>query len=161
MVTSSSSSCYATNTDIPDPCSPLLHIVHRFWQVLWATSRIFTELLYVGSSRSPCPCLDMWGGPSVNITYELVPRFSSSVLHEYDKCQVFGYSLLSVRWAIRIVFDKTFWIQLCGADYRMMFFKVSAFIWPSAWRYIIVFHNWNIFHIFFVFNLQLDFFFIF
>ena len=44
------SSCRAASTDIPDPLSPLLPFVHRFWPVLRATSRILTELLYVGSS---------------------------------------------------------------------------------------------------------------
>ena len=34
------SSCRAACTDIPDPLSPLLPIVHRLWQVFWATSRI-------------------------------------------------------------------------------------------------------------------------
>ena len=33
----SSSSCRGASTDIPDPLSPLLPIVHRFWQVLRAT----------------------------------------------------------------------------------------------------------------------------
>ena len=47
---SSSSSCRATSTDIPDPLSPLHPIVHHFWQVLRATPQILTELLYVGSS---------------------------------------------------------------------------------------------------------------
>ena len=36
----SSSSCRAAGTDIPDLLSPLLPIVHRFWQVFRATSRI-------------------------------------------------------------------------------------------------------------------------
>ena len=48
----SSSSCRAASTDIPDPFSPPLSIVHCFRQVLRATSRILTELLYVGSSWS-------------------------------------------------------------------------------------------------------------
>ena len=39
---SSSSSCRATSTDIPDPLSPLLPIIHRFWQVFRVTSRILT-----------------------------------------------------------------------------------------------------------------------
>ena len=42
-----SSSCRAASTDIPDPLSPLLPVVHRLWQVFRATPRIFTELLYV------------------------------------------------------------------------------------------------------------------
>ena len=69
----SSSSCRATSTDIPDPLLPLLPVVHRFWKVLRAISRILAELLYVGSSWSPCFSSAMCGGPSENITYELVP----------------------------------------------------------------------------------------
>ena len=37
-----SSSCRAESTDIPDPLSSLLPIVHRLWQVFRATSRILT-----------------------------------------------------------------------------------------------------------------------
>ena len=37
---SSSSSCRAGSTDIPDPLSPLFPIVHRLRQVFWTTSRI-------------------------------------------------------------------------------------------------------------------------
>ena len=39
---SSSSSCRGASTDIPDPLSPLLPIIHRLWQVFRATSRILT-----------------------------------------------------------------------------------------------------------------------
>ena len=39
---SSSSSYHAASTDIPDPLTPLLPIIHRFWQVFRATSRILT-----------------------------------------------------------------------------------------------------------------------
>ena len=41
-VQSSSSSCRAGSTDIPDPLSPLFPIVHRLRQVFWTTSRILT-----------------------------------------------------------------------------------------------------------------------
>ena len=41
FISSDRSSC-ATETDIPDPLSPLLPIVHRLWQVFRATSRILT-----------------------------------------------------------------------------------------------------------------------
>ena len=34
MIISSSSSCCAASTDIPDPLSPLLPITHRLWQVI-------------------------------------------------------------------------------------------------------------------------------
>ena len=69
----SSSSHRAISTDIPDPLSPPLSIVHCFQQVLRDTSRIGTELLYVGSSWSSCLCPSMWRGPQEYITYELVP----------------------------------------------------------------------------------------
>ena len=65
---SSSSSCRAASTDIPDPLSPLLPIVHRLWQVFRAISRILTELLYVCSSWSSCFCSAICGGPWEYIT---------------------------------------------------------------------------------------------
>ena len=39
---SSSSSCRAGSTDIPDPLSPRLPVVHRLWQVFWTISCILT-----------------------------------------------------------------------------------------------------------------------
>ena len=47
---SSSSWCRATSTDIPDPLSPLLTIIHRFWQVFWATSS-HSCCMYVQAGR--------------------------------------------------------------------------------------------------------------
>ena len=67
------SSCRATSTDIPDPLSPFLPIIHRFWQVLTTTSCLLTELLYVVSSWLPWFFSVMCGGRLVKITYELVP----------------------------------------------------------------------------------------
>ena len=53
---SSSSGC-AISTDLPDPFSPPLSIVHHFWQVFRATSCIGTELLYVDDRPAfACPC---------------------------------------------------------------------------------------------------------
>ena len=43
-ISSSSSSCRAASTDIPDPLSPLLPIVHHLWQAFRAKSRIYTQL---------------------------------------------------------------------------------------------------------------------
>ena len=57
----------------PWPSLAILPIVHYIWQVLRATFRIGTELLYVGSSFSSCLCSAMWKGPQGYITYELVP----------------------------------------------------------------------------------------
>ena len=68
----SSSSCHAASTDIPDPLSPLLPIIHRLWKVFRVTSRIITQLLYVCSSWSSCFCSAICGGPQEYITYELV-----------------------------------------------------------------------------------------
>ena len=42
IYTSSSSSCRAVGTDIPNPLSPLLPIVHHFRQVFRATPSILT-----------------------------------------------------------------------------------------------------------------------
>ena len=58
-----SSSYRIISTDIPDPFSRPLPIVHCFRQVLMATPPILTELLYVGSSWSPCFYSAMWKGP--------------------------------------------------------------------------------------------------
>ena len=59
--------------DIPGPLSLPLPIVHCFRQVFGATSRIGTELLYVGLGQSSCFCSSTWRGPQEYITYELVP----------------------------------------------------------------------------------------
>ncbi len=72
-VVSSSSSCRAASTDIPDTLSPRLPIIYRLWQVLRSTSRILTQLLYVCSSWWSNFCPAIYGGPQEYITYELVP----------------------------------------------------------------------------------------
>ena len=81
---SSSSSCRAASTDIPDPLSPLLPIVHCFWLVFRATSCILTELLYVCSTWPSCFCSAIWGG-SIGVHHLWArPCFSSSVLHVWS-----------------------------------------------------------------------------
>ena len=65
-----SSPCRAIRTDISDPLLPHLHC---FRQILWAKSRIGTELLYVGSSWTSYLYSSMWRDPQEEITYELVP----------------------------------------------------------------------------------------
>ena len=67
-----SSACYAAGTDIPDPLSWSVSIIHRSRYVFKATSCIGTELLYIGSSWSSCICSSMWKGPLEDITYEFV-----------------------------------------------------------------------------------------
>ena len=75
------SSCRAISTDITDPFSPSLLIFHHFRQVLRATPHMFTVLLYVGSSWSPCFCSAIWKR-SIRV-HLLWARscFCSSVLH--------------------------------------------------------------------------------
>ena len=63
LSSSSSSSCRAASTDIPDHLPPLLPIVYWLWQVFRATSHILTQLLYVCSSWSSCFCLAICGVP--------------------------------------------------------------------------------------------------
>ena len=107
---SSSSSGRAASTDIPDPLSPLLPIVHRFWQVFKATSRILTELLYVCSSWSSCSCSATWGGPWEYITWAR-PWSFSSVLHVCSTSIVFvmggkwPYSWFFVGCCLHVLFN--------------------------------------------------------
>ena len=72
---SSSSSCHAISTNIPDPLSPHLPIVRCFRQILKVTSRISTELLYVGSNWTSCLCSSMWRGPREYVNHELIPTY--------------------------------------------------------------------------------------
>ena len=72
-MSSSSSSCHAISTDTPDRISPHLSIVLCFRQILRATSRIGTELLYVGSNRASNLCSSMCRGLQDYIIYQLVP----------------------------------------------------------------------------------------
>ena len=58
---SSSSSCRAGSTDIPDPLSPLFPIVHRLRHVFWTTSCVLAKLLNVCSFWSSCFCTAMCG----------------------------------------------------------------------------------------------------
>ena len=74
---STTTSCRAISTDILDPLSPQLPIVHCCRQILKATSRIGIELLYVGSSWTSCLCSSIGRGPQEYITYKLVPTSSA------------------------------------------------------------------------------------
>ena len=103
---SSSSSCRAASTDIPDLLSPPRAIVHRLWQVFRATSRILTQLLYVCSSWSSCFCLAICGGPLGYISYGLVlasPAVScmsgSSSLDSFSWCDS-GGRIVSALWGV-------------------------------------------------------------
>ena len=87
---------HAITMDIPDPLSLPLPIVHRFRQVLQATSHIYTELLYVGLNWSPYLCLAMWSGPQEYITYELVP--TPPARPAYLVCLILIVFVMGGRW---------------------------------------------------------------
>ena len=72
LISSSSLSFRAADTDIPDPLSPSVSIVHCSREVFQALSCIGTELLYIGSSWSSCLWSSMWWGPLVYVVYEFV-----------------------------------------------------------------------------------------
>ena len=68
-------------TDIPDPLSPLLPIVHRPRQVFRTTSSILTQLLNVRSCWSSCFLRGrVWGSIRVHLLWVHL-CFSSNVLH--------------------------------------------------------------------------------
>ena len=87
----SSSTCRAAITDLPDPFSTPVSIVHRSREVFRATYYIGTELLYIGSSWSPCVCSSMGRVQQEYITYEFVltspagPRMSG-LFNFYSFC---------------------------------------------------------------------------
>ena len=67
---SSSSWWHAASTNLSDPLSPLVPIVHHSQLIFYATSCITAELLQIGSSWSPYPCSFVWRGPQEYIAYE-------------------------------------------------------------------------------------------
>ena len=80
-VSSSSSSCHATSTDIPDPLSTLFPIIHRFWQVLRATSCILTELLYAGRPAFAQPCKGIHRRTSLMSSSLLLQQCPACLVH--------------------------------------------------------------------------------
>ena len=69
---SSSSSCCAADTDLPNPLLPPISTVHHSRTVFQATSGISTELLYIGSCWLSSLCLSVCRGPPEYIAYELI-----------------------------------------------------------------------------------------
>ena len=63
-ISSSSSSCRAISTDIPDPLSPPLPIIYGFRQVLRATSFIYTEV-QAGRPAFARPCEGVYRSSSL------------------------------------------------------------------------------------------------
>ena len=92
-------SCRTISTDIYDSLSPPLPIIHCFRQVFSTTSRIGTELLYVGSSWLSCLCSSMWRAPLEYITYELIPTSPA------ESCMSGSYNFDSFRdgWLVAVL----------------------------------------------------------
>ena len=78
------------------PLFPHLTVVHCFQHILRATSRIGTELLYVGSSWTLCLCSSIWRGPPEYITYVLVST-SPAVSCVSGSTNLIVYMMVGVR----------------------------------------------------------------
>ena len=67
-----SSSCHSVSTDLPDPLSPPVSIVHRSREVFKATSCIVTVKLCIGSCWSSYLCSSTGRSSQEYIAYEFV-----------------------------------------------------------------------------------------
>ena len=101
-ISSSSSSCRTISTDIPDPLSSPLPIVHCFRKVLRATSRIGTELLYVFRA-----CRPVFARPCEGVHRSTSFMSSSLLLQQCSACLVRLIMIIFVmsgRWAYSCCF---------------------------------------------------------
>ena len=78
-----SSSCRAARTDIPDPLSPLLPIIHRLWQVFRATSvSSHSCCMYVRAGRPA------FAWPCAGVHWSTSLMSSSLLLQQCPACLV-------------------------------------------------------------------------
>ena len=68
----SPSLCHAVRTDLLDPFSPPVSIVHRFREGFQATTCMGTEMLYIGYNWSSYICSSMWSCPREYIACRFV-----------------------------------------------------------------------------------------
>ena len=99
---SSSSSCYASNTNLADTLSLPVSIVHCSREVFKFISYICTEVFYIGSSWSSSLCSSIWRGPQECFAYEFV-------LASLEMSRMFGSSNWTVfemggRWSYSFCF---------------------------------------------------------
>ena len=87
---SSSSSCRAGSTDIPDPLAPLFPIVHRLRQVFWTTSCILTWM-YVRAGRPA------FARPCVGVHKSTSLMSSSLLLQQCPAC------LVKLTWIVFVI----------------------------------------------------------
>ena len=130
-ISSSLSSCRAISTDIPDSPSPRLPIVHCFRQILRATSRISTKLLYVGSCWMSCLCSSM--------VHRSTSLTSSSLL--FQLCPACLVRLILIvfimggRWPYKLLLSRVLFpglVQYCS-QYSCVI-AVKLFLHPFSYR---------------------------
>ena len=83
---SSSSSSRASSTNLHDPISSSVSIVHRSRKVFQAISCVGIELLYISSISSPFLCSSMWRGSHEHINYRVY-------MSKMDLFQIFQFSV--------------------------------------------------------------------
>ena len=114
---SSSSSCHAASTDIPDPLSPLLPIVHRLWQV--------SGLLPV-SSHSRCMYLRA-GRPAFARPYVGVHRSTSLMSSSLHLQQCPAY-LIRLAWIVFVMGGARIFGALWGVAARTRSILLATFL---------------------------------
>ena len=111
---SSSSSCHAASTDLPDPLSQPIPNVHCSREVFKAISCIGIELLCIGSSSSSYLCSSMWRGPQECIAYDFV--LTSSVVSRMSGSSNLDSFVMGGRWPYSCCFVGCYLQDLYNTD---------------------------------------------
>ena len=129
-------------------------IVHRFRQVLQATSCVRTEMLLISSSWTSKACSSMWRGPKENIAYELVLTSPACLV-----CRTWMVLEMGGRWLYTCCFEgrcfQDLFIAVCSIllQFLSSFFSLYAFsasVWcihtvvyhmTVAWKNCALFHQ--------------------
>ena len=153
---SSSSSCHAANTDLPESLSSSFTIVHCSWEVFKATYYIGTEVFYIGSSWSSCLCSSTWWGPLEHVAFEFVPTspamsrmsgLSNLIVFVMDcrwlySCWFVGCCLQNLFNVVRCIFVKLpssfFSIRLINVH---VVHPYSSFVTTAAWKRCLLFYR--------------------
>ena len=122
IYSSSSSSCHAASTDLPDPLSPPISIVHHSREVFMATFCIGTELFCIGSN---------WFYLSL-----IVHVNGSTGLYRLWVCLYFPRCtacLVRLIWRVFVMGGR--WPYSCCFDSRTCSILLAAFLYncPVAW----------------------------
>ena len=118
---SSSSSCCTASTDLPDPLSPPISIVHRFRELFRATSCIGIELLYIASS-----CCPVFARPREGV-HRCISLMSASLL--LQKCHA---SLVRLTLIV-FVMGRSWSYKLMEFLIMVEFFQYISSNWRCPW----------------------------